>query len=256
MTFAASRVSPQVPPGKPLMKSRMVGTGVVVVVVDVDVLVDVLLVVGMVVGTGAEVDEDVEEVVLMLVVVDEDVELSSVVLDVEVVGIDVVDVVVGVGSVVVVGHWHATHCSGVQKAPSAEPSHCSPGSITPLPHWNVVEVVLVLVLEVLVVASSEVDVLVVDDVLGAAVELDVVGGATVVVVVVGHWQLTHSSGTQNEPSADPSHCSPGSRNALPQLLPVVDVVDVVVGVVVVEVVVGAPHTWRSRNTRSVFTSRA
>jgi hypothetical protein len=202
LTFAASRVSPQMPPGKPLMKSKMVGTGVGIVVlvvvvgvavVDVDVLVDVLLVVGMVVGTGAEVDEDVEEVVLMLVVVDEDVEPSSVVLDVEVV---VVDVVVGVGSVV-------------------------------------------------------------DDELGAAVELDVVGCAMVVVVVVGHWQFTHSSGVQNEPAAEPSHCSPGSRNALPQLPPVVEVVDVVVGVTVVDDVVGgATHTWRSRNTRSVFTSRA
>jgi hypothetical protein len=103
----------------------------------------------------------------------------------------------------------------------------------------------------------DVDVLELDDVLGATVELDVVGCWTVVVVVVGHWQFTHSCGVQNEPAAEPSHCSPGSRNAFPQLPPVVEVVDVVVGVTVVDdVVVGATHTWRSRKTRSVFTSRA
>jgi hypothetical protein len=56
--------------------------------------------------------------------------------------------------------------------------------------------------------DDDVLVLVVDDVPGAIVELDVVGCWTVVVVVVGHWQFTHSSGVQNEPSAEPSHCSP------------------------------------------------
>jgi hypothetical protein len=44
---------------------------------------------------------------------------------------------------------------------------------------------------------------------------------------------------------------------LPQLPPVVEVVEVVVGVTVVDdVVVGATHTWRSRKMRSVFTSLA
>ena len=147
---------------------------------------------------------------------------------------------------VVVGHWQFTHSWGVQNAPAAEPSHCSPGSMTLLPQvFRLVE------------EDDDVDVLVVDDVVGAPVELDVVGCWTVVVVVVGHWQFTHSCGVQNEPAAEPSHCSPGSWNALPQLPPVVDVVDVVVGVTVVDdVVVGAVHTWRSRKTRSVFTSRA
>jgi hypothetical protein len=97
--------------------------------------------------------------------------------------------------------------------------------------------------------DDEVLVLVVDDV--------VLSTVVDVVVVAGHWQFTHSSGVQNEPAAEPSHCSPGSRNALPQLPPVVEVVDVVVGVTVVDdVVVGAAHTWSSRKTRSVFTSRA
>jgi len=158
--------------------------------------------------------------------------------------VDVLDVV-GCSTVVevVVGHWQFTHSCGVQNEPAAEPSHCSPGSSKPLPHvLSVVEEDELVDVEVLV-----------DDVLGAT---DVVGGWAVVVVVVGHWQFTHSSGVQNEPSAEPSHCSPESRNALPQLPPVVEVVDVVVGVTVVEVVVGATHTWRSRNTRSVFTSRA
>ena len=59
--------------------------------------------------------------------------------------------------------------------------------------------------------------------LGRRSELDVVGCWTVV-VVVGHWQFTHSCGVQNEPAAEPSHCSPGSRNAFPQLPPVVEVV--------------------------------
>jgi hypothetical protein len=172
--------------------------------------------------------------------------------DVVVVGVLVLDVV-GCSSVVdvVVGHWQFTHSCGVQNAPTAEPSHCSPGSTMLLPQ-----------LFRLVEEDDDVDVLVVDDVIGNVVfgtveELDVVGGWTVVVVVVGHWQLTHSCGVQNEPAAEPSHCSPGSRNAFPQLPPVVEVVDVVVGVTVVDdVVVGAAHTWRSRKARSVFTSRA
>jgi len=174
-------------------------------------------------------------------------QLSRVVDDDDVVGVLVLDVL-GCSIVVevVVGHWQLTHSCGVQNAPAAEPSHCSPGSITLLPQ-----------LFRLVEEDDDVDVLVVDDVPGRLVELDVVGCGTVVVVVVGHWQFTHSCGVQNEPAAEPSHCSPGSRNALPQLPPVVEVVDVVVGVTVVDdVVVGAAHTWRSRKTRSLFTSRA
>ena len=68
---------------------------------------------------------------------------------------------------------------------------------------------------------------------------EVVVGSSVVDVVVGHWQFTHSAGVQNAPCAEPSHCSPGSSSLFPQLLLIVvedDDVDVLV--LVVELVVG------------------
>ena len=161
------------PDGAPPIVVEVLDDDVLVLVLDVvgaavddellvDVLVEVVLVVDWsVVGIGADVDEDVDDDEVVLVVVDEEDEDDPVV-DVVASVVGGAEVVVTCTSVVLVvdGHWQATHSCGRHKPPSAEPSHCSPGSITPLPHWNVVEVVLVLVLELVVVSSSEVEVVV------------------------------------------------------------------------------------------------
>jgi hypothetical protein len=195
----------------------------VVLVVDVVVLVvvlvvEVVLVVAIVVLVVAIVVLVVEVVVLEVVVV------GSVTL---VVVLDDVVVVLGPGSVVVVGPghvqspWQMPVNAPVHELPGG--SHCSPPSIVPLPQSS--SVVLVVVVVVVTVGSV----------------VEVVGGSVVdvveVVVVVGPpgqvqspWQMPVNAPVHELPGG--SHCSPASIVPLPQFPIVVVVVEIVVVVVV------------------------